>query len=210
MPGPRVSAHSWGPELTADKRVVRTRELLRGALRTLLATRSLDSISVALLCRVAGVHRTTFYGHAPSVHQFALAEFSRDIDRLTTVPVEPGVETPRHVAARYDASMQTVLAHIRGERPAYRALLTSDSRGAFRSALESVVRPHANDALEVFATLQVAGTPTTAHERSEAAAFIAGALVGTLDVWAMSDETDEVAASVRIASLMPAWWPARA
>jgi AcrR family transcriptional regulator len=193
--------------MTTDPRRVRTRNLLRVTLRRLLARYPLDSITVTLLCREAGVHRTTFYGHASSVHQFALTEFSHDIDLLTTVSVKPGVETPRHVAERYRGSMQTVLAHIRDERSAYRALLTADSRGAFRSALENVLRPHARDALAVFEALNVPDAPATTVARTEAAAFISGALVGTLDAWAMSDETDAAAASLRISELMPAWWP---
>ena len=193
--------------MIGDPRLARTHELLRNKLRSLLLERPLSSISVALLCREAGVHRTTFYGHAASVHQFAVAEFSADIDRLTTVPVETRVETPAHVADRYRGSLQNVLAHVAADRPAYRTLFASDSSGAFRAALESVLRPHADTALRVFEELHVAGAPTTEVSRAEAAAFIAGALVGAIDVWAASEQQDAAAASVRITRLMPGWWP---
>jgi len=202
-----ASAHAWGLTMTGDPRLIRTRELLRVTLRALLLERPLSSISVALLCREAGVHRTTFYGHAASVHQFAVAEFSADIDRLTTVPVEPNAETPANVAERYRGSLQNVFSHVAGDRPAYRMLFTSDSSGAFRAALESVLRPHADTALRVFEELGVPGAPTRGATRAEAAAFIAGALVGTIDVWANSDEEDAAAASARITQLMPGWWP---
>ena len=39
------------------------------------------------------------------------------------------------------------------------------------------------------------------------AAFIAGALVGAIEVWTMADDGDAAAASARIARLMPRWWP---
>ena len=193
--------------MTGDPRLVRTRELLRASLRALLRERPLDSISVALLCREAGVHRTTFYGHAVSVHQFAISEYSADIDRLTTVPVETQVETPDHVAERYRGSLQNVLTHVASDRAAYRMLFTSDSSGAFRAALENVLRPHADTALRVFEELGVSGAPTTDAARTEAAAFIAGAMVGTIDAWAHSNELDAAAASLRITQLMPGWWP---
>jgi AcrR family transcriptional regulator len=193
--------------MTGDPRLVRTRELLSATLRALLLERPLSNISVSLLCREAGVHRTTFYGHAASVHQFAVAEFSADIDRLTTVPVQPSAETPGHVAARYRGSLLNVLTHVAGDRPSHRSLFASDSSGAFRAALESVLRPHADTALRVFEELNVAGAPETDAARAEASAFIAGAIVGTIDAWARSDEQDAAAASVRITQLMPGWWP---
>ncbi len=190
-----------------DPRVMRTREALRQTLRTLLVDHTLDEISVAMLCREAGVHRTTFYGHTQNVRQFAISQFSGDLERIATVPVDADRETPEHVAARYVSSMHDMLAHIAADRPTYRALFASESRGAFRTALESRLRPRAARALEVFAVQGIEGAPLMDVERAEAAAFIAGALVGAIEVWTMADDVDAAAASARIARLMPRWWP---
>lgn len=190
-----------------DPRTTRTRQALRDALRSLLATHTLDDVSVAMLCREAGVHRTTFYGHSRGVHQFAVAEFTADLDRIATVTVDADEETSTHAARRYLASLRGMLAHLDEDRTVYRALLTSDSRGAFRAALEASLRGRAERALAVFASQAVAGLPQDARERAEAAAFIAGGLVGVIDVWTLSDDDDVIDAGARISALMPRWWP---
>src|ERR1700690_2021563 len=46
-----------------DPRIRRTRQLLHGALRTLMQTRSFDEISVQDLADAATVNRATFYDH---------------------------------------------------------------------------------------------------------------------------------------------------
>lgn len=190
-----------------DPRTTRTRTALRDSLRSLLAEHSLDDISVAMLCRASGVHRTTFYGHATGVRQFAIAEFTAELDRIATVEVHVDEETPAHVAGRYLASLRELLAHLVVDRTVYRALLTSDSRGAFRAALESRLRARAEDALAVFASQGVDGAPAAARDQAEAAAFIAGAIVGVIDTWTLSDDVDPIGAGARITTLMPRWWP---
>ncbi|GAA2035645.1 hypothetical protein GCM10009819_20190 [Agromyces tropicus] len=197
-----------GPAAPADDpRHRRTRAALVEALLRLLAREPLDAISVAALCREAGVHRTTFYAHAPNVHAFALDVFTLDVDRLTAVAVEPGAETPEHVAERYLASLVAVLEHVAEDRAGYRALFGSTSRGVFRSALDARLRRRARIALEVWRAQGVPGAPRDDDAIDEAAAFIAGGLVGALETWAMGDGTDAAAAADRLASLMPGWWP---
>ena len=192
-----------------DPRVLRTRAALTSALLRLLERRPLDGISVAALCREAGVHRTTFYGHAPNVHAFALAVFTQDFDELSAVSVEPSSETPQHVAERYFDTLTRVLAHVADDRAGYRALFGSASRGVFRTALEDRMRRRARTALEVWRAQRVPGAPVAEAAIDEAAAFIAGGLVGSIEAWATGDETDAAASAARIATLMPAWWPRR-
>lgn len=192
-----------------DPRLLRTRAALTSALLRLLEHRPLDGISVAALCREAGVHRTTFYGHAPSVHAFALAVFTQDLDRLTAVSVEPSAETPQHIAERYFDSLLRVLEHVAVERAGYRALFGSASRGVFRAALDDRLRRRARIALEVWRAQRVPGAPVADAAIDEAAAFIAGGLVGAVETWATGDETDAAASAARIATLMPGWWPRR-
>lgn len=194
--------------MNEDPRQRRTRESLGAALARLLQTEPLDDISVAELCREASVHRTTFYAHADSVHDFALAEFARSIDRLSEVTVEPGEGPPARVAARYFASLRHVLQHVVDDRDAYRALFGSSTRGVFRSALDARLRERARLAIEVWAREGVAGAPREEDAAAEAAAFIAGALTGAIEVWAHSDDTDADAAASRFSHLMPRWWPA--
>jgi AcrR family transcriptional regulator len=55
-----------------DPRIRRTRQLLQGALRTLLQTKTLEEISVQDITEVATVNRATFYDHYND--KFALLE----------------------------------------------------------------------------------------------------------------------------------------
>ncbi len=193
--------------MSEDPRQRRTRESLGAALARLLATESLDDISVAELCREAGVHRTTFYAHADSVRDFALAEFSRTIDDLSAVTVEPGEGSPEVVATRYFIALRHVLEHVVEDREAYRSLFGSSTRGVFRSALEAPLRARARLAIEVWTREGVPGVPSGEPGIAEAAAYIAAGLAGAIEVWALNDENDAEAAAVRFASLMPRWWP---
>lgn len=202
-------AASLGPSAGDDPRLLRTRVALTSALLRLLERAPLDEISVAALCREAGVHRTTFYGHAPNVHAFALAVFTQDLDQLTAVAVEPAAETPEHIAERYFDSLTRVLEHVADERAGYRALFGSAGRGVFRAALDERMRRRARIALEVWRAKRVPGAPVADAAVDEAAAFIAGGLVGAVETWAMGDETDAAASAARIAALMPRWWPRR-
>jgi AcrR family transcriptional regulator len=190
-----------------DPRQRRTRAALTEALLRLLEHDPLDSITVARLCREAGVHRTTFYAHAPGVHAFALAVFTQDLDRLAAVDVEPEGELPEHVAERYLDSLTMVLDHVAVERAGYRALFGSASRGVFRAVLDERMRRRARLALEVWRAQGVPGAPVADEAIDEAAAYIAGGLVGAIEAWAMGDETDAAASAARIATLMPGWWP---
>lgn len=191
-----------------DPRARRTRDALEAALANLLERHPLDTISVAELCREAGVHRTTFYAHAGGVHAFALATFSRQLDAASTVDVELSAESVEEVSARYGASLVDLLDLVAAERAGYRALFTSTSRGVFRLALDERLRHRARLSLDVWRELEVPGAPESSADRDEAAAFIAGGLVGVLEAWALGDETETDVASERIGALMPRWWPA--
>lgn len=50
-----------------DKRIKRTKQLLRNALSSLLETKKIEDISVTELCKLADINRSTFYLHYESV-----------------------------------------------------------------------------------------------------------------------------------------------
>jgi AcrR family transcriptional regulator len=203
-----VTVRGRYPEsMQLDPRQVRTRQALAAALARLLEAKPLDEISVAELCREAGVHRTTFYGHFDGVAEFALAEFSRGIDEIAEVEVEAGAETSVAVADRYLASMRAILDLVAAERAGYRTLFGPGTAGVFRGVLDARLRHRARLALEVWRAQAVPGAPRTDAAVEQAAAYIAGGLVGAIETWARSDETDASAEAARISTLMPSWWP---
>lgn len=191
-----------------DARQARTRLALDGALHRLLASTPLDTITVSQLCREAGVHRTTFYAHAPTVYAFAIDEFTRRLDQISAVAVAPGETDTDEIAERYFESLVQLLEHVASERSGYRALFGASVRGAFRSVLTERLRHRAMLAIEVWGARAVPGIPQTEQSRAEASAFIAGGLVSVIETWAFGDDVDAAAAARRVGTLMPAWWPA--
>ncbi|WP_353807721.1 TetR/AcrR family transcriptional regulator [Agromyces sp. SYSU T00194] len=190
-----------------DPRAERTRAALADALRRLLATTAIDEISVSALCREAGVHRTTFYGHFESVQDFAIEQYGYEFDSISVVDVDPSEGDPQQVAVRYEESLRGLLEHVVSERAGYRALLASRSRWLFHSVLDGRIRHRALLAVEVWAARDVPGAPQERCAQEEAAAYIAGGLIGAIETWAVGDEDDLEAAAERFTALLPSWWP---
>jgi AcrR family transcriptional regulator len=194
--------------VSVDPRQARTSAALRAALVRLLGRRALDTITVSELCREAAVHRTTFYRHAERVDAFAVSVFSAELDALSDV--RPTSTDAAAAATDYLAALRRTLEHLAAHRPIFRALFASSARGAFRAAVEDRLRHRARLALELFADAGVPGAPSDPRALTETAAFIAGAMVGVLDVWTQEEDADADAATSRLLALMPRWWPARA
>ena len=184
--------------MSVDPRQVRTRARLTTALLRLLEDGPLASISVARLCEAAGVHRTTFYKHANSIEAFAVDVVTRELDAVATV-----IPSDTDPLESYRRTMVDVLEHVAGERALYRPLLMSQWGGALRTAIDVRMQTRVRIALDVFVAQGIAVPPN----REEIIAFVSGALVGTITLWALSDDTDAEAWAARTQALMPAWWP---
>ena len=84
----------------AEPRAARTHESLTNALFDLLRQHDLTEISISELCRTAGVHRTTFYGHYADIYAFAGDSFASILDDVSgAIPVALG---QRAVTAKLD------------------------------------------------------------------------------------------------------------
>lgn len=189
-----------------DPRVQRTRRALNAALDRLAATQALDQVGVTELCREARVHRTTFYGHFSSVHEFAVSSFTEQIRATLSDPAVGDRDLDAAaVAAHYDAAFARLLAEVLARRPLYRAVLAAPLGDAFRTALaEALAAPlqHALDRwVERGEVPPSAGLPTTS-------AFLSAGLAGAVIAWVLDDSEDVAAASAAIMSLSPSWWPA--
>ncbi|WP_166970792.1 TetR/AcrR family transcriptional regulator [Brevibacterium atlanticum] len=189
--------------MAEDPRQTRAREALTKALRVLLEDEQFSSISVALLCETAGVHRTTFYKHASTLDEFAVDVVTRELDKISTVTRS---ESDGSAIPAYGKAMVDVLDHVAGERVLFRSLLESRLSGALRAAIDTRMQSRVRIALEVFEAEERAVIP---DGREHVVAFLSGALVGTIMQWAMSDESDAVTWAARTQALMPPWWPVR-
>ncbi|MGO3088802.1 MAG: TetR/AcrR family transcriptional regulator [Galactobacter sp.] len=184
-----------------DPRQIRTRQALKAALLRLAVDDSVMSVSVAQLCKEAGVHRTTFYGHANSLEEFAVDVLAEDIDVITTVEVDSS-----DAVNAYRQATVNLMEHLRTKRPVLRPLFASPWKGALLAKLEEDLHRRAILAVETLTGLDGVDVP---DPKSETSAFIAGALLGTCIDWVNSDDEDSEARAIRLFALFPAWWPVR-
>ncbi len=185
--------------MTEDPRQVRTRAKLTEALVRLIERDGLSTMSVVELCNEAGVHRTTFYGHATTIEEFTVGVVTRIIDEVSTVDSDVPDPIEAYRRAAFDLFERLVQ-----ERTLVRAVLSSTWAGALRHALDERMQYRVRIALDVFATRT--STPIPEH-REFVVAFISGGIVGAIVEWVLSDETDVETWATRMQGLMPPWWP---
>ncbi|WP_406729064.1 TetR/AcrR family transcriptional regulator [Streptomyces sp. GD-15H] len=174
--------------------------------RTPIPDTPLEELSVAQLCRRAGVHRVTFYGHWPDIRTLAADVFAQAVDRLAGVPEEATATaaTPADLAAAYMIALRHQLRELLCRRATYRALFASDADAGFHRHLTEAMRERAEAAISHLARL---GVDVPARSSGYPAAVIAGGVVTAFEVWVIGEETDVDAAATGIAAQLPGWWP---
>ncbi|WP_129843720.1 TetR/AcrR family transcriptional regulator [Streptomyces sp. RFCAC02] len=198
-----------GSALAADRaepRAVRTRERVVRALFDALAAAPLEELTVARLCRDAGVHRVTFYGHWPDIRTLAADVFAEEVDRLARVPEDVISEAagPAELAAAYERALRDQLREILERRDVYRTLFASGSDAGFRRRLLAAQQERAEAAVTQLAR---AGAEVPGRASAYPAAFIAGGVVAAFEAWAVGGATGVEAAARAITAQLPGWWP---
>ncbi|MCC9197267.1 TetR/AcrR family transcriptional regulator [Arthrobacter sp. zg-Y820] len=201
MPGPETPLPPRRP-VPDEPRSARTREALENGLWELLRDSDLAEISVAGLCRQAGVHRTTFYGHHRNIFDFAASVYVDVVNRLGAVDVDQrGTgRTQAEVGVLYADALRRILEHTRSERRTYRLLF---STGTFQEVLAEGLRPRF--LLAVYAWEGYGLVPDLDCE--VAAAFLGGAYASWIEQWVAGDDDDVEAWLASLPNLLPAWWP---
>ncbi len=188
----------------SEPRAARTHEALTTSLFALLRDHDLTEISISELCRTAGVHRTTFYGHYADIYAFAADAFARMLDDLANVADDPASfddSSPEAITAAYAQSVRQELIHIRDHRPAYRMMFGTRVDAGFRRELFQRLLRRAAISISIWQRHGVA----TEIDAATAAAYIAGGSVGVFEDWANSDETDADARTDEIMATSPSW-----
>ncbi|WP_152188017.1 TetR/AcrR family transcriptional regulator [Georgenia satyanarayanai] len=189
-------------ESHTDPRTRRTLALLERAMTTLLEDQSISEINVSELCRVAGIHRTTFYKHFSSVAEFAGHMFSTLIDDLASVDVTNLPDDIDQVVETYRASLAGMLDHVAANRPAYRRLFASDGDHQFQRIVADTL---AERAVEAHRRLTDRGRVIDIDEMT-AAQLVGAGCAAAVGVWAAQDTTDSATRSREIMSALPRWW----
>ena len=155
------------PETSTDRRSMRTRYALRGALMNLMGERAWDDIAVQDVCDRADIGRSTFYSHYPNKDALLLGS----LDDLRVALVHLAAER----AATRDKGRQTgfgfalgLIEHAHEQRKVFRSLIGRRSGFVVQQRFREMVIRLVTDELPV----STGKLPREAVARCIAAAFV--------------------------------------
>lgn len=161
-----------------DRRIQRTRQLLRKALFALIVERGYEAITVQDITERANLGRTTLYLHYRDKEELLQASLKTLIDELRQ-EVEPSGET----MCPYRRRSIRVFEHVAHQQHLYRALL----REAGSAGIGDLMRAYFADLYHrrIVEPLSLGNTVSAKGEMIAASA--AGALFGLLSWWLAHD-----------------------
>ena len=185
-----------------DRRTVRTVAAIETAVRAALGEVALDELTVAEVCRRAGIGRPSFYTHFASVPavvaQMLTAEIDdelpvNDLDAVDPEAIEPAI------TMNFAAALQIVVR----DRDLYRAAYASTSSGVLRRVLEKAIETRVRNIILIWLELGLVDDV----DMEVAVPFAAGGIATALESWAFDDSTDAAGRARAIRDQMPRWWP---
>ncbi|ORM36444.1 TetR/AcrR family transcriptional regulator [Williamsia sp. 1135] len=187
---------------TRDPRTVRTVEGLRAALRESVNSAPLDEISVSELCRAAGVQRTSFYTHYPSVGDLLTAMLVEAVEEPLDTPDMTGLSISE-VAVEFQRTLTSAYGVATRDRELFRAGFMSNGSSSLRRALTDMFTRRLRVALAIWISHGVAAEV----DADVAIPFAAGGLTASMEAWVCGDGDDEVRWADSVRDQMPPWWP---
>ncbi|MCT2534680.1 TetR/AcrR family transcriptional regulator [Aquibacillus koreensis] len=123
---------------TTDPRVIRTRQLLREALISLLQEIDIDKISVNRLAQRATINRVTFYLHYRDIPDMLEKMAGEMIEEMSTVLRQSSSNRVRpYTEDDYCAIMEDLLKHIATNSTFYKTILASKRIPVFYDQLQT-------------------------------------------------------------------------
>jgi AcrR family transcriptional regulator len=158
-----------------DRRVQRTQQLIRGALRSLLEEKGFEALTVQQIIDRANVGRATFYAHFDGKDDLLASGFE-DLRTSLKARQREALSCGNSVEERVFAFSHEVFAHANEYRDAFRTMVGRQSGETVQRLLHKLLVDLVRD--------DVKATVPRDQESAEALAqFIAGGLVGLLIWW---------------------------
>ena len=190
------------PARAIDRRTVRTVASIESAVREALREIPLDELTVAEVCRRAGVGRPSFYTHFGSIPELVARILTAEIDDELPIPDVERVDDAYLERALTD-NLATALASVARDRALYRTVFASASSGVLRRVLEEAMETRVRNIILIWQERGLVGEVDLAV----AIPFAAGGITRALEAWAFDDATDAANRAIGIRDQMPRWWP---
>jgi AcrR family transcriptional regulator len=180
-----------------DPRAIRTREALVSAFRDLVQEQHPGEMTVAALCRAAGINRSTFYQHFSSPEDLAVHAFGDLFDAVVATDI-----ALRPTTTPLDASRQAIagiVGFVAAHRSTYASLLGPGAPPALYRAIVSTYAEHSVDAIRL-----APGRPEEA-DPLVTAQYLAGGVLGALGRWLVEPDRSEAALVDALVACLPGW-----
>jgi len=185
-----------------DSRTLRTVSAIESAVRQAVTQMPLDELTVAEVCRIAGIGRPSFYTHFASSPELVARMLTAEIDDILPVPAVEHVPTGQ-LEPWITENLAAALDLVAQDRELYRAAFTSSSSGVLRAVLERAVENRVRNIIVIWQERELVYDVDLAV----ALPYITGGITRAVEAWAHDDDTDAPARARAIRDLMPRWWP---
>ena len=161
-----------------DRRVERTQQLLRGALRSLIQEKGFEALTVQEIIDRANVGRATFYAHFDNKDDLLVSGFE-DLRGSLRARQREAFSRGHTLEERVFGFSEEVFAHTNEYRDAFRAMIGQRSGAVVQRLLHKLVVELIREDVK----RAVAGSKHTPVHTDALVHFISGALVGVLIWW---------------------------
>lgn len=193
-------------ERPTEVRARRTVDALEEALHRSLAVKHLSEITVSDLCREAGVHRTTFYGHFAGVPDLVRAVYVDHLRVAVTGGLAADLPPEQALLLRHEFVLDAVLTEFTARPQETVAMFGPDGDLGVQQVLMDVVR---NSCVTAVAEWVRRGVEIPVPPDAAATMF-AYAFLGQVHRWMEAGLGDPRVIADELELFLPAWWPRRA
>jgi AcrR family transcriptional regulator len=163
---------------TDDRRVLRTRRLLKQALIELTAEKTYEEITIRDITDQADIGYATFFRHYDGKDDLMLEIFTETIEEIESLPAE-------HGERYFEQEGYLLFAHVSENQSLYRSIL--DSQNFTRK-----FRQHTKKMVQVHMEAHVQNISTPSFPVEIAAQHMVSSLVGLIDWWLEDDLSTEI------------------
>ncbi|MCU1405837.1 MAG: hypothetical protein JWQ43_2140 [Glaciihabitans sp.] len=188
-----------------DPRFRRSREALRTTIYELASAQSITEISVAELCRAAGVTRDTFYRHATSPMNLLSDLLREDIESITG---EFQLHNPDAKPNRgFAVSERALLGHVAAHAAVYRAAMQPHLIAPLRDNLDNTIRAVLIEHLTRYPSVRPAGVAADDEQATRLlASYASSGTVGAIEAWLLNGDLDIERGVQLILAASPEFW----